>query len=291
MTRRQCVDQEPKPFSINRQCQLLSLHKSGLYYQPKGESEANLLLMRQLDEQYLKTPFAGYRMMSDLLALQGHKLNPKRVRRLMRLMGLISVSPKPNLSKVNAEHKKYPYLLRNLTIDGNNQVWSSDITYIPMRRGFLYLVAVIDWYSRYVLSWELSNSLESSFCLSALQTAFTGFGKPVIFNTDQGCQFTSDAFVGCLLSKQVQVSMDGKGRATDNAFIERLWRSVKYEYVYLNPCSNGSSLFSGLENYFHFYNYLRPHSQLAKLTPAQVYFQMKEKSLLEKVPNITRCQS
>lgn len=282
------MDWSEKPFSLTRQCELLSLHKSGLYYQPKGESEENLQLMRKIDEQYLKTPFAGYRMMSDLLRRAGETVNDKRVRRLMRLIGLTAVYPKPDLSKASKAHKKYPYLLRNRVIDGINQVWSSDITYIPMKIGFLYLVAVMDWYSRYVLSWELSNSMESRFCVKALQTALDQFGKPDIFNTDQGVQFTSEAFVETLLSERIQVSMDGKGRATDNIFIERLWRSLKYEDVYLKSYSDGQSLFAGLESYFQFYNTQRPHRHLTKLTPAEVYFQLKEKDRLQKVPNITR---
>jgi putative transposase len=266
----------------------LSLHKSGLYYQPKGESEQNLRLMRKIDEQYLKTPFAGYRMMSELLRRAGEAVNEKRVRRLMRLMGLTALYPKPDLSKANKAHKKYPYLIRNMLINQVNQVWSSDITYIPMKNGFLYLVAVIDWYSRYVLSWELSNRMESSFCVKALQTALERFGRPHIFNTDQGVQFTSDAFVDTLLNQDILVSMDGKGRATDNVFIERLWRSVKYEDVYLKSYSDGQTLFAGLDTYFQFYNTQRPHQHLAKLTPAEVYYQLKEKHLLEKVQSITR---
>jgi len=282
------VEWSEKPFSLSRQCALLSLHKSGLYYQPKGESEQNLHLMRKIDEQYLRTPFAGYRMMSALLRRAGEAVNEKRVRRLMRLMGLVAIYPKPDLSKANKAHKKYPYLLRNMVINQVNQVWSSDITYIPMKSGFLYLVAVMDWYSRYVLSWELSNSMESSFCVKALQTALERFGRPRIFNTDQGVQFTSDAFVDTLLDHDIQVSMDGKGRATDNVFIERLWRSVKYEDVYLKSYSDGQSLFAGLKTYFQFYNTQRPHQHLARLTPAEVYYQLEEKHLLEKVQNITR---
>lgn len=282
------MDWPEKPFSLNRQCELLSLHKSGLYYQPKGESEQNLQLMRKIDEQYLRTPFAGYRMMNELLRRQGEVVNEKRIRRLMRLMGLTAIYAKPDLSKANKAHKKYPYLIRNMLINQVNQVWSSDITYIPMKNGFLYLVAVMDWYSRYVLSWELSNSMESSFCVKALQTALERFGRPRIFNTDQGVQFTSDAFVDTLLDQNILVSMDGKGRATDNVFIERLWRSVKYEDVYLKSYPDGQTLFAGLESYFQFYNTQRPHQHLAKLTPAEVYYQLKEKHLLEKVQNITR---
>jgi putative transposase len=282
------VEWSEKSFSLSRQCELLSLHKSGLYYQPKGESEQNLRLMRKIDEQYLKTPFAGYRMMSEWLRRAGEAVNEKRIRRLMRLMGLTAIYPKPDLSKANKAHKKYPYLIRNMVINQVNQVWSSDITYIPMKNGFLYLVAVMDWYSRYVLSWELSNSMESSFCVRALQTALERFGRPYIFNTDQGVQFTSDAFVDTLLDQNILVSMDGKGRATDNVFIERLWRSVKYEDVYLKSYSDGQSLFAGLDTYFQFYNTQRPHQHLARLTPAEVYYRLKEKHLLEKVQNITR---
>ena len=256
---------------MERQCALLGLSRSGYYYVPVGESEQNLLLMRLLDEQYLLTPFYGQRRMQWRLGQQGHAVNLKRVGRLMRLMGLETLYPKPNLSKPCPGHKVYPYLLRGVSVERVDQVWSTDITYIPMERGFLYLVAVIDWYSRYVLSWRLSNSLEAGFCVEALEQALEG-GKPQIFNTDQGSQFTSEAFTGVLLGAQVQISMDGRGRALDNIFVERLWRTVKYEYVYLQAAQDGQQLWEGLDGYFRFYNHERPHQSLGYQTPAQVYF-------------------
>lgn len=212
--------------SIARQCELLNLSRSGYYYQPVGESEENLKLMRLMDEQYMLTPFYGYRRMWAHLQQIGYQINLKRVHRLYRLMGIEAIYCKPDLSKPCAAHKIYPYLLRNVAIERPDQVWSTDITYVPMKKGFLYLAAVIDWYSRYVLSWELSNSLESSFCLTALDKALQK-GTPEVFNTDQGSQFTSHSFTGRLLDAKVNISMDGKGRALDNIFIERLWRDVK----------------------------------------------------------------
>ena len=256
-----------------RQCELLGLSRSAYYYQPATESDYNLELMRRMDEQYMRTPYYGVRMMYGYLRRRlGYQVNVKRVRRLYRKMGLEAITPKPNLSKPNAEHKVYPYLLRNVTVEHINQVWSTDITYMPMKQGFLYLTAVMDWYSRCVLSWELSNSLDSSFCLAALQSALDRYGKPRIFNTDQGSQFTSKLFTERLLDNQIQVSMDGKGRATDNAFVERLWRSVKYDYLYLNAPKDGGELFEGLTHYFNEYNNDRPHSSLDYRTPAEVYF-------------------
>ena len=264
--------------SVKRQCELLDLARSVYYYRPATESAYNLELMRLIDDQYMRTPYYGVRMMYGYLRRRlGHQVNVKRVRRLYRKMGpggepLEALCPKPNLSRPNPAHKIYPYLLRNVTIDRVNQVWSTDITYMPMKHGFLYLTAVMDWYSRCVLSWELSNSLDVSFCLAAVQTALAQHGKPQIFNTDQGSQFTSHVFTQQLLDNQIQVSMDGKGRATDNAFVERLWRSVKYDYLYLNAPENGSELFAGLSDYFEEYNGNRPHSSLDYRTPAEIYF-------------------
>lgn len=226
--------------------------------------------MRKMDEQYLETPFYGVRRMTAWLQTLGYAVNEKRVRRLMRLMNLEAIYPKPNLSQRDSNHKIYPYLLRNQEINEVNQVWSTDITYIPMAKGFLYLTAVIDWFSRYVLSWELSNTLETGFCLKALETAFQQ-GKPLIFNTDQGSQYTSLEFTGFLEARSVQISMDGKGRALDNVFVERLWRSVKYECVYLRAFENGTELFAGLKNYFDFYNNRRLHQALNYRTPQQIY--------------------
>jgi putative transposase len=261
--------------SIARQCQLLSVSRSGYYYQPATESEENLKLMRLMDEQYLSTPFYGYRRMWAYLSTKGYRVNLKRVHRLYRLMGIEAIYCKPNLSKPCSEHKKYPYLLRNVPIIRPNQVWSTDITYIPMKQGFLYLVAVMDWYSRYVLSWELSNSLDTRFCLSALKKALT-YGRPEIFNTDQGAQFTSAAFTGCLLDKGITISMDGKGRAIDNIFIERLWRDVKHQHIYLYEYTDGKTLHKGLSWYFKLHNEHKPHQSLKYKTPAQIYLTNKE---------------
>lgn len=232
--------------------------------------------MRLLDKQYLDTPYYGIRRMQWFLGQKGHQVNHKKVARLLRLMGLEAVYPKPNLSKANPAHKIYPYLLRGMKIERVNQVWSTDITYIPMAKGFMYLVAVIDWHSRFVLSWQLSNSLEVDFCLDALEASFQ-YGQPQIFNTDQGSQFTSTAFTDVLLGRQISISMDGRGRALDNVFIERLWRNVKYEYVYLHAPGNGKELWAGIHNYFIRYNYHRPHQSLNYLTPAQIYLPDKGK--------------
>lgn len=230
--------------------------------------------MRLIDEQYLKAPFFGSRKMTEYLRREGYQLNRKRVQRLMHLMGIEAIYPKPKTSQARLEHKVYPYLLRGLQITEPNQVWSADITYVPMPRGFLYLVAVIDWFSRYVLSWQLSNTLEGLFCLEALKAALQ-LGRPTIFNTDQGVQFTAHAFTSCLEGHQIQVSMDGRGRALDNVFVERLWRSVKYEDVYLNAYENGLALYKGLSSYFRFYNEERPHQSLGYLCPAEVHYGLR----------------
>ena len=229
---------ETTTLSIVRQCALLGISRSGLYYEPVGESEMNLKLMRIIDEQYLRTPFCGSRKMRVFLERRGYAVNRKRVQRLMEVMGIEAIYQKPRTTLVDKEHEKYAYLLGNLAITRPNQVWATDITYIPMRRGFLYLVAVVDWFSRYVLSWELSNSLDVSFCAQALRNALL-IGKPEIFNSDQGCQFTSKDFTGLLKQEAITISMDGKGRALDNIIVERLWRSVKYEEVYLKDYDQG----------------------------------------------------
>lgn len=236
--------------------------------------------MRLLDKQYLDTPYYGIRRMQWFLQQQGYRVNHKKVARLLRLMGLEAIYPKPNLSKRNLAHKIYPYLLRGIKIEQVNHVWSTDITYVPMAKGFMYLVAVMDWYSRFVLSWQLSNTLEVDFCLDALETSFQ-YGQPAIFNTDQGSQFTSIAFTERLLKKDIRISMDGRARALDNVFIERLWRNIKYEYVYLNAPANGKELWKGIQDYFTRYNYQRPHQSLNYLTPAQIYFRSDK----EKVQN------
>ena len=238
---------------------------------PNSESEENLHYMELIDKQYTKKPFYGSRRMRDHLLLLGYRLNRKRVRRLMRKMGLQAIYPKPRLSKKDKAHKIYPYLLRDVKITHVNQVWSADITYIPMPHGFMYLVAIIDWHSRYVLSWRLSNTLDVEFCLEALNDAL-GYGKPEIFNTDQGSQFTSLAFTGRLSDEKIKISMDGRGRALDNIFVERLWRSVKYEDIYLKIYQTVSELSLGLGEYFKFYNDDRPHQGLKGYTPAMLHF-------------------
>jgi len=257
-------------YPIRRQCRLAGVSRSCVYYEPTVETEKNLLLMRLIDERYLQHPEFGYPRMTDWLQDQGYQVNHKRVARLMQLMGLQAITPGPHTSKPAPGHKIYPYLLRNVSIEQVGQVWSMDITYIPMRHGFMYLAAVIDWYSRYVLAWELSNTMESLFCVSALQRALTK-GNPSIFNTDQGAQFTSEAFTGVLLDKNIAISMDGRGRALDNVFIERLWWTVKYEDIYPRAYSDGHALHRGLSRYFNYYNTERKHSSLDKQTPYKVF--------------------
>lgn len=255
---------------MRRQCELLDLPRSTYYYQPAGESEENLHLMRMLDKQYLQTPFYGSRRMAAWLVEQGYNVNRKRVQRLMRQMGMEALYPKRSTTKRGAGHKIYPYLLRDVAITRPDQVWSTDITYVPMRRGYMYLVAILDWYSRYVLTWRLSNSLETSFCIEALEEALER-GRPEIFNSDQGVQFTSAAFTSRLEKNGVAISMDGRGRALDNAFIERLWRTVKYEDIYLKDYGTADELYEGLARYFDFYQNERLHQSLAYQTPATVY--------------------
>jgi putative transposase len=256
--------------SIKRQCRLLGISRSGLYYQPKGISEEDLTLMKLIDRQYLMTPYYGARKIAVWLKSQDYTVNRKRVRRLMRLMGLKAIYRHPRISKPAPGHKIYPYLLGGLKITRPNQVWAADITYIPMARGFLYLIAIIDWYSRYVLSWRLSNTLDAGFCVEALEEALRK-GRPDIFNTDQGTQFTSEAFTELLEQHGVRISMDGKGSYNDNLFIERLWRTVKYEEVYLKAYQDARDARDSLGNYFRFYNTERPHQALGYKTPAEVF--------------------
>jgi putative transposase len=256
--------------SIRRQCELVGLNRSTFYYQPARESDLNLCLMCLIDKQYTQTPFYGWPRMTAYLRQEGYVVNPKRVRRLMRQMGLQAVPRKRQTTVSSPQHKVYPYLLRNVPIMRPNQVWSADITYVPMVRGFMYLVAIMDWFSRYVLAWQLSNTLDGLFCLEALERSLT-HGQPDIFNSDQGVQFTSLAFTSRLEAAGVRVSMDGRGRALDNVFIERLWRSVKYEHVYLYEHTTVPQLEKGLYDYFAFYNYERLHQSLSYRTPAQVY--------------------
>jgi putative transposase len=260
-----------KEIPISRQCEILGLSRSGYYYQPQGETELNLHLMNLIDEQYMKMPFYGVEKMTAWLKTEGYPVNVKRTRRLMRKMGLEAIYPKPNLSVSSAEHKKYPYLLRDLAIGQPDQVWSADITYIRMAQGFLYLVAIMDWYSRYVLSWRLSNTLDVGFCLEALETALA-ISQPDIFNTDQGVQFTSREWTGRLEGCNIRISMDGRGRVFDNIFIERLWRSVKYEEVYVKNYESVRDAVEGLARYFELYNRERLHESLGYRTPHEVYF-------------------
>ncbi len=258
--------------SVRRQCALLGLSRSGFYYDPVGPDPEDLALMRLLDEQYTRTPFYGVRKMKAWLKTLGYHVGHNRVRRLLREMGLEAIYPKPNLSFNGAEHRRFPYLLRGMKILRPNQVWSADITYIRLDGGFVYLVAIIDWFSRYVLAWELSNTLEADFCVVALDAALRR-GRPDIFNSDQGVQFTSGDFVARLEKDKVQISMDGRGRCFDNIFVERLWRSVKYEEVYLNDYGTVGDARTGLGRYFPFYNGERLHEALAYQTPSAIHWQ------------------
>jgi putative transposase len=257
--------------SVRRQCRLLSLARSNLYYQPKGESAENLRFMGIIDKQFLQTPWYGSRQMARYMQRQGHKCGRHRVRRLMRLMRLVPIYQTPNTSKKHPQHKIYPYLLRKLTIDRPNQVWCVDITYIPMQRGFLYLVAIMDWHSRKVLSWRLSNSMEADFCVEALNEAIAKYGKPKIMNSDQGSQFTGFEWTQAPKDADVAISMDGKGRWVDNRMIERLWRSLKYECIYLNAFETGSQARAGIGKWLAYYNTERPHSTHGILTPDEAY--------------------
>ena len=268
--KRRWIEPEHRQLSIRRQCELLELPRAGYYYRPATESEENLRLMRLIDEQYTRTPFYGSRRMTAHLVNQGHRLNRKRTQRLMRLMGLEGLAPGPRTSRRHPEHTVYPYLLRDVTPASPNHVWSTDITYLPMRGGFMYLVAIMDWYSRYVLAWSLSNTLDTAFCLEALDRALSD-ECPAIFNSDQGVQFTSDAYTGRLEAEDIAISMDGRGRAVDNIFVERLWRTVKYEDIYLKDYGSVWELEAGLRQYFEFYNDERPHQALAYCTPSVVH--------------------
>jgi len=256
--------------SVAAQCELLDLARSTYYYEPATESAENLAGMRRIDEEYLKTPFFGSRRMAAELSTEACPVNRKRVQRLMRTMGIEALYPRKSTSVPAADHRLYPNLLRGLVIDRANQVWCSDITYVPMERGFMYLVAVMDWYSRYVLSWRLSNTLDAEFCVEALEEALSR-GTPEIFNTDQGSQFTSRAFTDVLVANQVAISMDGRGRALDNVFIERLWWSVKYEEVYLKAYGTVADLHEGLARYFDFFDHRRKHQSLGRRTPHKVF--------------------
>ena len=264
------VDRRRSSLSVVRQCQLLDISRSGLYYQPVGVSDEDLNLMKLIDHQYMATPFYGARKIAAWLKCQSYSVNRKRIRRLMQLMGLKAIYRHPRTSVPAPGHKTYPYLLSGMEITRPNQVWAADITYIPMAHGFLYLVVIMDWYSRYVLSWRLSNTLDADFCIEALKEALRK-GQPDIFNTDQGSQFTGKAFTGLLEQHGVRISMDGKGSYRDNLFIERLWRTVKYEEVYLKAYRDGRDARAGIGEYFRFYNTERPHQALGYRIPAEVF--------------------
>ena len=257
--------------SIVRQCELLGLSRSSYYYEAIGESSLNLGLMLLIDRHFLKYPFKGVRKMCVYLQEEGYCVNVKRVSRLYKLMGIKTLYCEPKTTKSDKAAYKYPYLLRGLRIESPNQVWEIDITYVPMERGFLYLVAIIDVYSRFVVAWDLSNSMTAEWVTSCVKTAVANYGKPQILNSDQGVQFTSEVYTSYLLWAQIQISMDGKGRALDNIFVERLWRSVKYEHIYICPADDGKACYLGLENYFHFYNFLRHHQHLGYKTPTSKY--------------------
>lgn len=269
--KRRLIEPGHEQISIRRQCELVGLNRGSYYYQAASESALNLELMRKIDEQYLKTPFYGWPRMTDYLQKEGYAINHKRVQRLMKIMGLQAIYPRPRPKQERHNHKIYPYLLQGVEIVRPHQVWSSDITYIPLQTGFMYLVAIIDWYSRYILAWELSNTLDGHFCQVALQQALTQ-GRPEIFNTDQGVQFTATEFTDILEQAHIQISMDGRGRALDNIFIERFWRSLKYEDIYIRDYATVIDLLAGLERYFTFYNLERPHQSLDYCTPTEVHF-------------------
>jgi len=267
---RELIDNEHE-LSVRRQCDLMSIHRSGLYYKPKGEKPENLEIMRIMDEYYLQHPSEGVIRMQDMLFALGFIVNHKRVRRLLRLMGIMAIYPKKNLSKLGLKKYIQPYLLKGLDINRPNQVWAIDITYIPMQNGFLYLTAIIDVYSRYVVGWGISNSLEADASLAVLKQAIKEHGKPEIINSDQGSQFTCEKWVKYLKDEDILISMDGKGRWVDNIFIERLWRSVKYDHVYLHPASDGVELYQGLKGYFRHYNYELHHQGIGRRIPADLY--------------------
>ena len=266
------ISRADKKLSVSKQCQILKINRSTVYYRKRSVKPLDLEQMKRIDRQYLKTPSWGSRSMRNHLRRLGYKVNRKRVQRLMRLMGLEAIYPKPRTSRPHPAHKVYPYLLRNLNIDRPNHVWAADITYIPMSKGFMYLVAVMDWHSRKVLSYRLSNTLDSDFCVEALEEALRHYERPDIFNTDQGAQFTSKAFTDLLKNHHVKISMDGRGRVQDNIFIERLWWSLKYQYLYLWSFDNGTQLRQGVRQWFNMYNKERSHQALDDMTPDEVYY-------------------
>ena len=271
------LDREHPRLSLMRQCSLLNISRSSVYYKARPIRPEDLEMMRLIDEQYMKTPVYGARSMRDHLNREGYRVNRKRVQRLMRLMGLEAIYPKPKTSKPHPGHRIYPYLLKGMDINRPDMVWASDITYIPLRRGFMYLVAVMDWHSRKVLSWRISNTLDTDFCVSALEEAISRYGRPDIFNTDQGSQFTSNAFTKVLKANGIKISMDGRGRCMDNIFVERLWWTVKYHYLHLHSFENGIELQKGLRGWFEYYNRERTHQSLNRMTPDECYFKEQGK--------------
>jgi len=270
------IDFNSSEISVAFQCNLLSINRSSVYYKPKQVKKRDLDLMRIIDEQYLETPFYGSRSMRNHIRRLGWTINRKPIQRLMRLMGLQAIYPKPRTTKPHPQNKVYPYLLRGLKINRPDQVWATDITYVPMSRGFMYLVAIMDWHSRKVLSWRVSNSMNADFCVEALEEAIDKYGCPEIFNTDQGCQFTSESFINVLKRNNIKISMDGRGRFQDNIFIERLWWTVKYQYLYLRAFDNGKELKKGLTKWFQYYNQDRFHQSLEDWTPDEIYFMKQE---------------
>ena len=270
------IDFNSSEISVAFQCNLLSINRSSVYYKPKQIKERDLDLMRIIDEQYLETPFYGSRSMRNHIRRLGWTINRKPIQRLMRLMGLQAIYPKPRTTKPHPQNKVYPYLLRGLKINRPDQVWAADITYVPMSRGFMYLVAIMDWHSRKVLSWRVSNSMDADFCVEALEEAIDKYGCPEIFNTDQGCQFTSESFINVLKRNNIKISMDGRGRFQDNIFIERLWWTVKYQYLYLRAFDDGKELNKGLKKWFQYYNQDRFHQSLEDWTPDEIYFMKQE---------------
>jgi putative transposase len=268
--RREMMDSKEK-MSLSKQCKLLKVNRNNLYYSPKGESTENIMLMEMLKKQYISTPFFGYRKLTVWFERYDFNVNEKRTRRLMKLMNWQTIYREPRTTIAVNEHKKYPYLLKNLEITRTNQVWATDITYIPMNKGFMFLCAIIDLKTRYVLSWDVSNTMTAEWCTRVLQEAINKYGKPEIFNTDQGSQYTSEVHTKLLIDNGIKISMDGKGRAIDNIFIERLWRSVKYENVYLQAYGSTLELYKGLKEYFRFYNDERFHQSLDYLTPREMY--------------------
>ena len=285
--RKAMIRRDQPDLSLSRQCEILAISRSSFYYTPKGESPANLALMRRIDELFLKYPFYGSRQMVRRLRRDGFCVGRHRVRRLMRLMGLSAIYQKPRTSDPHPEHRIYPYLLKGLAITHPNQVWCADITYIPVQRGFLYLVAIMDWATRHVLAWRLSNTMDVRFCVEALNEALARYGKPDIFNTDQGSQFTSLTLTGVLKDAEITISMDGRGRFMDNIFIERLWRSLKYEAVYLHELTDGFKAERVIGDWLDFYNTERPHSSLDDKTPAEAYWRDRPVDMMDKPDALT----